>query len=493
MASQLFKARPIDIPDSAMILSDGPHIINQHIEVFPFMYWPDGGPCEPLNMYFLDFAHLTTGESLKTFASQLSHLVRYCWKNKLSFAKLTDNEIFDFSAQLQEEKSVLRQTERVRNNNTVRTILSRVIHFLFWYQKKFFLATATPLIGEATVSPQIIVTRIRVPKYKNWHSEFYYSHRAMPTTESREPKRPIALPVIEAIEECIDSLSILDSQSGRFVQRYRNRPVLLVAHLEYMRSRRHFMIWIMKRTGLRPSEMAEMSVSKHLTVLQSKKLLIPIKKRRREHAPLRSFPITLKDATVFQRYLTARAKYCEALQEAGQLAAPSDALYLGPNGSPIKKSSLERDFSRIVAAAGFEDVQACLSMFRHRFITYEVIVHLKEFMTSSGKTAQVMTKVDYESILKRVASKTGHGSVQSLWHYIDLAWKEINVWGGVEKAINRLTAADRLFDDILSLKHELNVQKAAPATKRVIQRILIKLEEIINSAKEDIEIPGARK
>jgi len=438
-------------------------------------------------MYFMDIAHLTTGESLKSFASELSHLVRYCGDKQVPIASLNDAHIFELSKQLQEEPSSRHPTERARNKNTVRAILSRVIRFLQWYQGNFVPATATPLIGENSLSPQIRIKRLQSPTPNSNRTGTYYVHRAMPASESREPKHPIAQPVIEAIEQCVDALSAIDGQSGRFVQRYRNHPDLLRAQLDYMRSRRHFMIWLMKRAGLRPAEMVEISVNEHVNILQLKRVLIPTKKRRRDRAPLRSFPITLKDAAVFQRYLTSRTKYGEALQRAGQTMEPSDALFLGVDGSPIKKTSLERDFARLVAAAGYIDVQACFSMFRHRFITYEVIVHLKEFMASAGKTPQIMTSTDYESILKRVATKTGHGSVQSLWHYIDLAWKEIDVWGGVDRAIERLHAADRLHDDLLALKHELDSIKATPATKQLIEGITAKLGAIVSSAKQDID------
>lgn len=494
MAKQIFKVRPVDIPYSAMILGDGPHVSSQHIEMFPFTYWPGGAPCDVLNMYLLDVAHETTGASLATFASELSHLVRYCWKSQLAIAELTDDDICALSTQLQEEKSVSRPTERVRNNNTVRGILSRAIQFLLWYQKHIVLATSIPLIGEATISPQIIIKRVRNHRKKSRRApEYYYTHRSMPQSVTREPKRPIALPVIEMIEQSVDSLSDLAAQSDKFLQRYRNRPNLLIAHLEYIRIRRHFMIWLLKRTGLRPSEMVEISISEHLGILHSKRILIPIKKRRRMDAPMRSFPITLKDATVFQRYLTARAKYCEALKSSGQLTPTTDALFLGLDGTSIKKTSLERDFSRIVAKAGFKDVQVCFSMFRHRFITYEVIVHLKEFMASTGKTAKMMTESDNESILKRVAAKTGHGSVQSLWHYIDLAWEEINVWGNVDIALERLHSADRLYDELLNLKHELDILKTAPATRRVVREIATKLGKIVKSGRQDIQTTGTRE
>jgi hypothetical protein len=245
------------------------------------------------------------------------------------------------------------------------------------------------------------------------------------------------------------------------------------------------MVWMMKRFGLRPSEMIEISVKNHENILRQTRVLIPTKKRRKVIAPLRSFPITLKDATVFLRYLTTRTKYIRSLNESGQEVADSDSLFLGVSGKPIKKTSIERDFERLVVAAGYADVQACFSMFRHRFITYEVIAHLKEFMSKSGKTRQIMLEADYGSILKRVAVKTGHGTIESLWHYIDLAWDEIDVWGGVDKAIARLHAADRLFDDLLELKLEVEMSHSQTA-KQLTETISDRLAEIIGSSKSVI-------
>ncbi|WP_075791337.1 site-specific integrase [Massilia putida] len=260
----------------------------------------------------------------------------------------------------------------------------------------------------------------------------------------------------------------------------------MLAQLAYIRSRRHFMIWIMKRTGLRPSEMVDVDLDQHADILQSKRIIIPTRKRRRTTAPVRSFPITLKDAAVFHRYMTARMRYVAVLNRNGLELANPNALFVGVKGEAIKKSSLEREFSRLVHAAGFHSIRTCLSMFRHRFITYEVIVHLKEFMAGSGKGRQMMTKSDNASVLKRIASKTGHGSIASLWNYIDLAWEEIDVWGGVDKAINRLHAADRLHDELLELIRELNVKKAPLATKKVIQEVSLKLRTILDSGTSDI-------
>lgn len=161
-------------------------------------------------------------------------------------------------------------------------------------------------------------------------------------------------------------------------------------------------------------------------------------------------------------------------------------MFLAEHGKPIKSASLSTEFARLVSAAGYPDVKACLSMFRHRFITYEVIVHLKEFMAKCGKTHHLITDSDYMSILKKVATKTGHKSVKSLWHYIDLAWAEINVWGGVENAIERLHAADRLFEELLDLKYTLDSTKADKATMAIVQEISAKLAVMLNTGKQDL-------
>lgn len=492
MRSQLFHVLPpLTLPHSGVKHKNGIHVTSQKIPAFPFMYWPSGKPCEPVNMYLLDIAHEVTGDSLRTYATELSHLVRYCSIKSVSIENLTDADIHALSKHLQEEKSRCNPLERARNDNTVRSILSRAIRFFLWYQKNIMLLLRTPLIGEQSVSPQIIVKRIKNDKSKtrNRQIEYYYTHSAMPTPESREPKRPISNTVIEDIQRSINGLSVLKDRSAKFIQRYRNAPALLAAQLEYMRARRHFMVWMMMHTGLRPSELVEMRVKEHDNILATRTLKIPTKKRRKIKAPLRSFPILLNAATVVHRYLIARTTYCEALHGAGGVSNPGDAFFLTLDGVPIKESSLEKDFERLTEDAGYKDVQACLSMFRHRFITYEVIVHLKEFIESAGKSRQMMTDIDYESILKRVSAKTGHGSVQSLWHYIDLAWTEMGVWGSIDKAIARLHAADQLFADLLTLQHDIENSGNRQANKKIdFKQIVDRLSEIISIAKQDIEV-----
>ena len=458
------------------------HIVRmQHIPDCPFMYWPDGKPCESVNMYFLDIAASSTGGSLKTYAAELSHIARYCGERHLSIVDLSDENIFEFSVLLQDEVSRKHTRTRARNNNTVRTLLKRTLHFLLWYQEKLMPVRCTPLIGEEFVSPQIVISYRKNKQLKSMWSGSSVHHRSMPCSESREPKHPLCLSIIEDIEHCIDVLCSRGQSSCTGVPITAKR----LSSQEYIRSRRHFMVWLMKRTGLRAAEMVGMKVNKHNDIIHTLRLYIPTRKRRREVIPERVFPVTLRDALVFHRYLNSRQAFIESRSLEGHLYRQPEALFLGTDGQSIQKTSLERDFSRLAGVAGYSDTQVCLSMFRHRFITIEVVVHLREFMSSSGKSERMMTSGDYESILKRVSAKTGHGSVQSLWHYIDLAWREMDVWGNVDNTLARIRSAESLYSDIRELSHEIaSWGESKQDCQQLLNEIIGRLNELIEDSEQ---------
>ena len=161
MKSQLFHVLPpTSVAHSGVKHKFGDHVTIQNIRAFPFVHWPSGKPCDPVNMYLLDIAVEATGDSLRTYATKLSHLVRYCGKNALNIENLTDAHIQELSKELQDEMSQSTPLERERNDNTIRAILSQAIRFLLWYQSKFMLLLRTPLIGEHRISPQIIIKKV---------------------------------------------------------------------------------------------------------------------------------------------------------------------------------------------------------------------------------------------------------------------------------------------------------------------------------------------
>jgi len=170
-------------------------------------------------MYFLDIAHEVTGGSLGTYASDLSHLIRYCGVNNVGIEYLNDAHFHALSKQLLEERSPRHPLERARDNNTVRTILSRAIQFLLWYQKTLMPHLLTPLIGEQSVSPQIIVKRVKHnPEHsKGGNGGYYYTHAAMPPRKVASQSAPSPARSSKTYNEpSIDKVSLKDGVSHSY-------------------------------------------------------------------------------------------------------------------------------------------------------------------------------------------------------------------------------------------------------------------------------------
>lgn len=61
--------------------------------------------------------------------------------------------------------------------------------------------------------------------------------------------------------------------------------------------------------------------------------------------------------------------------------------------------------------------------------------------------------------------------------------------GGVDIAINRLHAAERLFDDLQSLNYEIQTYELSDNSESLLNEISTRSGEILHSAKTDI-VPG---
>lgn len=293
----------------------------------------------------------------------------------------------------------------------------------------------------------------------------------------------MGLSVIEDIEAVIERLGNADAYPEPATRRFKRDPALFKALLDYLYERRTFMVWMMKRTGLRPEEMTQMPLKENRQAPTDKILILPTMKRRKLEPPPRRFPITAKDGRAVFRYLAARDWWIKTCRERNPEYSEPDAMFLGTEpgnfGVAIGKTGLEKDFEKLCNLAGYRDRQACFSMFRHRFITYEVIAHLRQWEEQKGK---VFTDQDYRSILERVRVKTGHGSIDSLWHYIDLAREMDGVWANIDRAVGRLHAAEHLKMDLEHLRRELchGVEETKKlAAEQVIDLVTKRLEKII--------------
>jgi hypothetical protein len=98
---QLFSLHDrVELPATVLRTRNNTLIHQEVIDRFPFVRWPSGQPCEPVNAYLLDIASNVTGDKLKTYAAELSPLVRYCASAAIGFEQLDLTRCHDLPALL---------------------------------------------------------------------------------------------------------------------------------------------------------------------------------------------------------------------------------------------------------------------------------------------------------------------------------------------------------------------------------------------------------
>lgn len=397
--------------------------------------WPNGVPCSLVEVYLVhryrDGATVRSvdGGSLRAVASKLSHLIRFCWETGCDFWDLDDDDFSRFISQLLEARRDRAPSIPSRDGNTVRAISGECVAFLQWIQNE--LRYRDNLIGYGA-GYRVKLRYVEAVSTKDKHRRVGGSYHHLPPVDTREPKRPMPSADRNRLWDAVSCMTKTRVQPEKWCITLKDRDLIV----SFLKSRRELLLYLLEATGARPGELARLSVLDNADCYKTKKLIIPTLKRRRvAHRVIDLQPDVAMRLEVFIHGDRA-ALLLRIRQECGVLGG-EDRVFIGINGRPIHERTLTSEFYRIVRVASLDSVQSCMSMFRHRFITKQVSIHLQAFLTESRTVRALITEGDYRSILKKVAVLTGHGVPDSLLSYIDLAWEELG-------AFNRVTAARRI-------------------------------------------------
>jgi integrase len=259
----------------------------------------------------------------------------------------------------------------------------------------------------------------------------------LPEPVSTERKQAVSRATIDALENAIESKAVYEKMHERIRRTHGLDEEFSKQCIDYLWRRRRFLLWLLQATGLRPGEMMRLSAKDLEDAIRSEKnavgiLSIPTLKRRRVDPPKRPFVLFGSQIEQLRRYLAGRREWLDACAKHTGRLCISNALFLGTSpggyGLGISKSALEKDFAQLCSDAGLRDQQTCFSMFRHRFITQEIRLLIKEFKLKNGRS---VVQSDYHALLERVRVKTGHADVRSLFHYLSLAENDDGLFDGV--------------------------------------------------------------
>ncbi|MCH5536883.1 MULTISPECIES: hypothetical protein [Pseudomonas syringae group] len=379
-----------------------------------YMFWPNGSPCTLVNIWLQQISTKATGSSAETFAIHMTHYIRYCFNRGADLLTADDIFLSDFAKHLLEEKKLKHSAlADARSPNHVAYTIRRVIDFFIWYQMHYRLISQPKIIGELGTGAQVNIT------WKvSMRGQPILCHPAIPT--ERPPvgdKKPMPDDFIGKI--CDTILMLKTKPRYPFGVSAAPRHNDYVTKNEYLYSRRLATVKLSKMTGLRPDELNNIPFDLNQRPIETRTLYIPTLKTRRLPRPIREFPLSLEDAIEVSVYLKARSDFLAYLNLESSAA---NSFLLAQDGTPIETRSLARDFKRLCDLSGLADVQVCLSMFRHRFITTQIAYEIARELQRDLPQKDLWQEAVQRRILAKVAKLTGHLDPMSLKHYFDEAF-----------------------------------------------------------------------
>jgi integrase len=454
-ATQLWRWTSADCVVVRYVRLDGPEY--RSAAGVRVLYYPDGRPCWPANMYLackLTSAPIRIG-TLNVYACELSHLIRFVFQHGLRYEDFTNDVVHRFSRALVGQTRPHDRSVKRRGGRCVNAILRRTIDFLTWYSASFLDRALVGLPEQGcfvTVIPKTFRRDKRLVAYL-WHS-------AMVPNDIPKKVKPIARRVYQQLLDACPSLA-----KSRLVV---NRTRLLLK--------------VFADTGARRVEVSNIEVQDIYDALRHPASKLRLMTAKREQGAERLVPIPKETLYAAQGYIErVRALHLARLTKLGRLKSNPPWLFLAERGTQLHVNSINCDLSRLRRKAGIAEAAAA-HMFRHRWITIQVVERLKDFI---GKRLPMDVAV---TLLSRVASITGHRSIDSLWIYIDLAFDELGIWNTAKDLVwlrFNLEAAQREVREIF-LAHEDGSIPTAEETKRLDRILTDLLQDVPDDAIEKL-------
>jgi integrase len=384
------------------LLSDQTYIFNS-ASYIPMLRYPDGTWCHFSNCYMNSLyrkglSRNNKGGTLKTYAGNISHLLRFCSHNAIDVSQMTDTLfVFFMQTLLNDTKSTL-TTHTTRSTSSILTIGKTCIDLLAYIGK---ITGRDEFVGkEGVIKAERRKAEIEIGKGKKRITKYYWHHRSFPEP-SPEKKR---FPITEA---------------------HSNSIITAAANTEdlFLRKRRFVMLKLLTHTGCRRSELVSITTHDVYAALHDPTIglkLITAKKRGNliHH---RYLPISIADLKFIVSYIEFNR-----LPKIKSLGVDDGGLLFisARTGKGLMPNTVTQEISDL---AGLADINERLSphMYRHRFITqYFIKLIIQHDFNNPDEFRNLL--INTESFKREVQQWTGHTNINSLDNYIHLAFSDIS-------------------------------------------------------------------
>jgi hypothetical protein len=432
----------------------------------PLVYWPDGRWCHYGNSFVLHLlergqSRRNRGGTLAISASNISHLIRYCWDARIELTDLDDNHFREFIDGLCKEQHPSRPGQFARNSNTVIAIGRSCLQLLSYIAEATADATligqngrvrATSTGGDRTSRYDGTAGRSRKPD--TGHSS--WTHPSFPIPSAKRRRLPISSKNIERLREAASQISTTAHQ----------------------RMRRQVMLTLLESTLGRRSEINEITPQAIQDALMMGIPMIELPTLKRRVKLVRQIPMPRSDLEFISQYITFyRSKVARRHPLDGRKV---DGLLLNDRtGRPIKAETISGEIRLLREAAGISE-QACAHMFRHRGITKFLVALIEQY---EPKTADDFRNLltDIEALKHKTAEFTGHTDISSLDPYINLAFDEVT---NFKKSYDLARASST----IESFKSSIRVQLSELEHGGSAERAASALESLADALLQDLAL-----
>lgn len=434
--------------------------------------WPNGRPCHLVNMWLLQLCMETNAkDTLKTYAAQITWLIRYCFTHKISFSDFSETHFADFKEVLVSEmKATKTGVAPARNNNQTAQIQHRTLELFYWLTTRHPELLTRKIVGAPNEGANITVEISTNP----------YSGTAIlkhPEIVSSAPynndKSAIDEDAIQKIQDEISRKSDIANLPPRSTLKLKNNEQLFRSSTKYIYDRRMFLVRMAKLLGMRPEELYDLPLDKNQNTSKTLYIELPTKKRRVFPPPVRRVPIDPPDARRFQHYLDERQAYIDFLQFQNIYCADPTKVFIGENGVCLKKESLTKEFQRLCQGAGLESERTCLSMFRHRFVTRHICIKLLDRFERDRTLMNGSPRALKESVCLEVTEMLGHADPASIFHYYDSEYKALTTDSEYNIRRRQYQEFEAFKEDLTDLEHQSKLQKKDLSEKISAVRNLI--------------------
>lgn len=373
----------------------------------PTLTWPDGRWCVPANKFMIELcrnarSRRNRGGTLHTYATQISHLIRFCYDNQTDLIDLTDNQFTLFVRGLAAQRQDAPHGPSVRDSNTVRAIAHRCLEFLDcvgrFYGEQSFVGEAGCIRAEKVeVTSGFRQNGRQASPVVTWH------HHSLPTPEPQRKRLPVS-------EAAISELRM---------------AVVKIPCSSFVRKRRFTLLRLLEITGGRRSEIRELTVA---SVLQAAAMacpmlrLITVKGRGRNKDRTREIPISRHDAMLLKEFAEKNRrpvirKTCGLERDDGFL------LVNEKTGKQLEANTVTQEIWLLRRGAGIS-YELCAHMFRHRYCTKLMIALIQQHEARNQDEFRRLL-LSSEELKQKVCQWTGHSDTASLERYLHLAFEEL--------------------------------------------------------------------